>query len=167
MEYMPKILDDIVNQLPNNFTEIVTIPSTYPLAKILSKRLALRMKIPILDDLLSKSTCFDATIRANSILVQNKKSITRETEVDIRNSIKRIRRTPNVPYSSKFTPVAIRSYFDPLTINQIGHSFNSNSNVLLVDDLLASGETLIAANQLLKKLGLQSDCMAATWFGSV
>lgn len=167
MKYMPTILDNIVNILPKDFTEIVTIPSAYPLASILAKRLALRMNIPVLNDLLQKSTCFNATIRANSILLHQKLSIDRKTEVSIRNSIKKIRKTPNAPYSSKSTNTLIRKYFDPLSINKTNYLFTAKSKVLLVDDLLSSGETIVAADQLLKKIGLTSNCMAVTWFGRV
>ena len=167
LEYMPAILDEVVEKLPKDFTHIVTIPSSHQLARILAKRIALRMNIPILDGLLEKSTCFEATMRADTLLKKSPKSVPREIEVALRNTVKNVRKTAKLPYSSKFTPVHIRNHFDPLKISPRATGFTEEAKVLLIDDLLASGETLVAANHLLKCLGLKANCQAVTWFGSV
>lgn len=167
MYFMPDILDELVAQLPNNLTDIVIIPSSYPLATILARRLSRRMSLPIRDDILIKSTCFEATRRADRILKTNRRSVSREVEVDLRNTVKRLVKEAKNLYSSKDTPVSIRNYFDPLKFSPGAVKIRPESRVLLVDDLLASGGTVLAANNLLDQLGLGITCTAATWFGKV
>ncbi len=167
MHFMPNILDKIVGELPKDLTEIVTIPSAHPLATILATRLGRRMLLPVRSDLLIKSTCFEATRRADQILKSNRFSVAREVEVDLRNTVKRLLKTAKSPYSSKDVLVPIRNYFDPLKICPDHTGLSAESKVLLVDDLLASGETIVAANCLLSQLGLKARCMAVTWFGRV
>lgn len=167
MDFMPDILDKMVGELPDDLTDIVTIPSAHPLAKTLAKRLGRRLFLPVRDDLLVKATCFEATRRADKILKEDRFSVSREIEVDLRNTVKRLLKSAQAPYSSKETRVPIRSYFDPLKVCPGHMEISAESKVLLVDDLLASGETILAANSLLNQLGLKTTCTAATWFGAV
>jgi len=97
----------------------------------------------------------------------DRKAFTREEEVALRNVLKHLSRVPEEAYIAKNVRPAIRKYFEPLAMGALPQHIQNQSRILLVDDLLATGETLIAAHKLLSTAGIQGEHAGVTWFSRV
>lgn len=170
-QHMPQIISDVCTALAGNVTCIVTIPSRYPLADILAKRISVNLNIEIRGGIFRKSTFFEASRRADALLGSRvniiQAGLSRSDEQDLRNAMKAGMRQAAAPYSAKDVRTNLRGYFDPLKLVVGGVLPNAEDGVLLVDDLLATGETLSAAASLLRTQGISQVNHSVTWFSKV
>lgn len=170
-QHIPFIISDVCNAVAGNVTCIVTIPSRYPLANILAKRISTNLNIPICGRVFRKSTFFEGSRRADALLKDRlgmmQAGLSRSDEQDLRNAVKAGMRQAAAPYSSKDVKTKLRGYFDPLRLVVGGQLPHADDRVLLVDDLLATGETLSAAATLLRTQGVLRVNHSVTWFSRV
>lgn len=169
--YMPQIVSDVCIPLNGQVTCIVTIPSQYPLVEILAKRISKHLGVPVLSGVLRKSTFLQASRRAEALLGNRgalaAAGLSRRDETRLRNVMKEGMRQAAAPYSSKDVKTHLRQHFDPLRLAGGGALPSPHDRVLLVDDLLATGETLLAAAALLQARGIGHVYRAVTWFSKV
>lgn len=169
--YTPSIISNVCGSLTGNIDCIVLIPSRHPLAMMLAKRLARNLKVPVYDRLLRKSTFLEASQRVQS-LVGNKASliaagISREDEKLLRNVIKGGMLQGGAAYSAKDVRTSLRKHFDPLRLITGASLPSPDQRVLYADDLLATGETLLAADSILRSHGNHGVSRSVTWFSKV
>ncbi len=162
---MAPILDVIELELKGKIDGIVPMPSSSKLAQILATRLARRLAVPVHDKVLKKSTNYQSFQRAQAIIKQ--KAVSYHTERDLIEEIKPLRRRPGEAFSFKRTRMKLRGYFDPLQLETDAVFPREPTRLLVVDDLVASGETLIAASRLLASIGPHEIKHCVTWFSPV
>lgn len=170
-EYIPIILSKICDSLDGSVTCIVPIPSNYPLARILSKRLSRSFGVEVFDDVFRKNNFFQASRRAASLLedksLANYHGLTQNDLKKIRNYVKNGMKQGGASYSAKCIGTQFREWFDPLRSGPSISLLKSYDKVLLVDDLLASGGTLDCASNILKNRNILESNNAVTWFSGV
>lgn len=169
--YLPQILSEVCDALNGHVTCIVTIPSQHPLAGILAKRISRNLGIPVLEDVFRKSTFFQASRRANTLLSSKPAlkaaGVSLQDEKQLRNVMKRGMTQAASSYSSKDVGTRIREYFDPLRLTVGAALPSAQDQVLLVDDLMATGETLLSGADLLRAQGILHVNRSVTWFSKV
>lgn len=164
---IPTIINAVVDDLGESFDAVVPMPSSSPLSAILAKRLARASGRPLLGGMFSKSTNGVAMASVAGVLAENSRAFPKEDAVHVRNALKFLRSIEDEPYAAKNIKTQIRKYFLPLAINAIPPQLDAGTRLLLVDDLLATGETLRAAQSLLINSGIVGQHVAATWFSRV
>lgn len=164
---IPTILKAVIDDLHEGFDAVVPMPSSSPLSAILAKRLARVSGRPLVGGMFSKTTNAVAMASVAGALAENSRALPKEDAVHVRNALKFLRTVENEPYAAKNIKTQIRKYFSPLEINAIPPQLGAEARLLLVDDLLATGETLRAAQALLVNSGIAGQHVAATWFSRV
>ena len=169
--HIPWIVSELCRSLNGEVDCIVVIPSRHPLAMMLAVRLEKKLLIPLHQRLLRKATFLEASRRAQTLL-NNKQSlisagVTRDEEKSLRSVIKRGMLQGGASYSAKNVLIPLRKHFDPLRLVTGAPLPGSTERVLYVDDLLATGETLLAADSILRVHGNQAVSRSATWFSRV
>lgn len=164
-EHFPAILGQIIDQIDTNISAVVALPSRFPLADMLARRIKRNTNLTIFHDVFRKSTNDEACSRVENLLLSAPKSISHKDEKALRNTIKKLRSQPQSLFSAKDVPTKVRSYFDPLQPKTL--HLEKDHQILLVDDLLASGETFRAATELLDQEGYKRPEQAVTWFSQV
>jgi len=169
--YLPQIVSEVCDSLNGHVTCIVTIPSQHPLAGILAKRISRNLRIPVFGSVLRKNTFFQASRHAATLL--NSKpalkaaGVSQQDEKQLRNVMKKGMRQAAASYSSKDVGTKIREHFDPLRLGVGAALPSAQDRVLLVDDLMATGETLLAGAALLRAQGILNVNRSVTWFSKV
>nr|WP_255461733.1 phosphoribosyltransferase family protein [Brucella anthropi] len=164
---IPPIVRNIINEIIDDFDVIVPMPSSSNLSAILAKRLSRASGRMIFSDVFAKSTNADAMASITKILDQNPRALPKTDAIDVNNAIKRLKSVDREPFFAKTVKTRIRKYFKPIVLNAVPADFHKNTRVLLVDDLLATGETLRAAQDILCQLGIRDQHSAVTWFSKV
>ncbi|WP_156875444.1 hypothetical protein [Phaeobacter inhibens] len=169
--YIPLIISTICDALEGDVDCIVLIPSRHPLAKMLASRLGKAIGIPVHEHIFRKATFFEASTRVRALL-SNKANIigagvSPDDEKRLRRIVKVGMQQAAAPYSAKDIGTSLRQHFDPLKFRGGTSPLGTEDRVLFVDDLLATGETLLAAHDLLYVPGEQTSSRAATWFSKV
>ncbi|AUR00798.1 adenine phosphoribosyltransferase [Phaeobacter inhibens] len=159
------IAQEICAKIHGNFDCIVPVPSSFPLADCLANRLARRTGMPVYKSVFRKSKNHEAYGPIEPVFSMNPMSFDREDAKQLRNALKRMKKTPNEDYTAKYVGVGVRRHFDPLQI--ANNNIPAGQRPLLVDDLLATGETLVSAKKLLLNGGGAEPSMAVTWFSNV
>lgn len=128
----------------NRYDAIIPMPSSHPLTCIIAKRLSQRLGAPIAMQYLRKATPRDI----HQQLLDNQcshKLIPHPARQKILNAIK-IANEQKKSFSISLVATKYRKSIDPLACNdRLPTRF---SNILLVDDLFASGRTLISAKDM-------------------
>jgi len=164
---IPEIIGRIAQLLGNQLDLVASMPSSSPLAAILGRRLSRAVGRPHTSDLFTKATNAQASAQVSLAIETDRKAFTREEEVALKNVLKHLSRVPEEAYTAKNVRPAIRKYFEPLAMGALPQHIQNQSRILLVDDLLATGETLKAAHRLLSTAGLQGEHAGVTWFSRV
>jgi hypothetical protein len=166
-ENIPTIIQNVLTSIGDNFDAVVAMPSSSPLSAILAKRLSRASGRPHFCDMFSKTTNAAAMANVTYLLNQSKHPFPKRDDVDVRNALQFLSRISHELYAAKNIKTHIRKYFTPLAINAVPAQLGADSRILLVDDLLATGETLRAAHAFLVTLGMQGPHVATTWFSKV
>lgn len=133
---------------------ILPMPSSHPIAHYLARRLARATDATVIDDFFCKQTTGNiiATFDLASVKPAHKK--------DVKKQLAAYRKMPaNTLVSLKKIPNKIRCYFPPLVLNPGNTVTVDIENVLLVDDLLSTGTTLLSAKRLLRSRNLACVCL--------
>ncbi|TWD48207.1 phosphoribosyl transferase-like protein [Agrobacterium vitis] len=166
-ESIPTIIQNVIDDLEGKFEAVVAMPSSSPLSSILARRLSRASGRPVFLDVFSKSTNAAAMAAVAETLKRDPDVVSEDEVVDVRNALKLLKRIEQETYTAKNIKTRIRKYFTPLAINVVPIQLERDDRILLVDDLLSTGETLRTAHGLLVDLGMQGQHVAATWFSAL
>ena len=169
--HIPQLVADVCGPLNGHVTCIVPIVSRYPLAEILAKHISKNLGVPVFNGVFQKATFFQASRRAHALLANRPAmaaaGLSWQDEKLLRNVMKEGMQQGGAPYSAKNVKTHLRQYFDPLRLAAGATMPATQDRVLFVDDLLATGETLLAAAALLQGQGIASVDRSVTWFSKV
>lgn len=165
---IPAILDLIGPKVLHEVDVIVPMPSSSGLALMLARRLLRRMALPnsaqLRTDILIKSTNLQASARAKGLTAPNNKALPYKDANELKAILRTLHTAFAAPYAAKEVKTKFRKYFDPLQLAQGLTPIAAGTRFLLVDDLMATGETLVAATELLTAGGSCTVQHAVTWF---
>jgi hypothetical protein len=172
LEHTQSIISDICKKIDGQVDGLVAMPSGFPIANWLAKRIQREMGLPIFADVFRKSTKIEAAARAETLILaqiagvtQQIAGVTQQQKRLLRNAVKTVRKTNGNIYTAKLVSPHLRTFFDPLQWQ--GLKCPNTHRLLLVDDLLATGGTLLAAKSLLETRGWASPKHSVTWFSAV
>ncbi len=165
---IPVVLDVIGAKVLHQIDVIVPMPSSSGLAVMLARRLWRRMALQsgsqLRTDVLVKSTNLQASARAKGLTAPGNNAIAYGEANELKAIIRTLHATFAAPYAAKEVKTRFRKYFDPLQLAPNVQPFAAGTRLLLVDDLMATGETLVAATELLTAHGTCIVQHAVTWF---
>lgn len=164
---IPTLLDIIAGKIAGDVDVILPMPSSSDLANILARRLAKRGGLDFRSDVLVKASNLAASARAKSLTTPGNRTLSYKTANRLKAAIRALHASHSAPYSAKDVRTDLRQYFDPLRLAPNAPKFPAGTRLLLVDDLLATGETLMAAQNVIVATGLAAASNAVTWFGPV
>lgn len=165
--HAPTILAAISEMLAGQIDAIVPMPSSSALARILAKRLARLTGISVQEGLFVKSSNAQAMLRAKALTANGNKTLRYAQVRELKPLLRKMERNPDQPYAVKNIKTSLRGFFDPIQLAPAFAPQMASVRYLLVDDLLATGETLVAARSLITAHNLGSVDRAVTWFGPV
>ncbi|CAN7610531.1 hypothetical protein [Devosia sp. LjRoot3] len=165
--HAPTILAAISEVLAGQIDAIVPMPSSSALARILAKRLARMTGISVQEGIFLKSNNAQAMIRAQTLTTSGNKTLSYAQVQELRPLLRWMHRNADLPYAAKNIKTRLRGFFDPLQLAPGFAPQMQSARYLLVDDLLATGETLVAARSLITAHNLGSVDRAVAWFGPV
>ncbi|MFN0046274.1 MAG: phosphoribosyltransferase [Sphingorhabdus sp.] len=141
-EIAPKALDGVQYDL------VVPLPSTSLVTNILAKR------VSRLNGGCSTVECLDK-VNIGQVLATapNVNQVANRYRTEFRSQLHSMQvANPNDFFEMKHVPIALRSYFIPVIANHIAGQI-ANKKILLVDDILGSGTSLLSAARGLKQFG--------------
>lgn len=150
----------IIKALPvNGYDLVVSMPSGHTISSIFATRLAKHFSCALSHNVFQKITPADALVILQGLQIQTNEKIA------IRGRIKRQVKRGQASFALKDVPVPFRHYFEPLIMQTapVG-AFNK---ILLADDLLATGTTLLNAQSLMSNIFPTAQIDAACLFSGV
>ncbi|MEP1444740.1 MAG: phosphoribosyltransferase [Paraglaciecola sp.] len=152
-----KPLVDSLNQIVDKFfvqqcalgityNEVITMPSSHKISLILGKRIATKFNASLNHGLFLKTT--NAQVRQQ--IFGNFTAIPHGARTNIIDAVSKAE-LENREFSLSDVKTEYRNYVSPLTMNSTFN--NTQSSILLVDDLFATGKTLVTAKDLLLSHG--------------
>jgi len=155
MLHFDAIIEDMIDQ-SGDFDAVIPMPSGHGISRTFAKRLSQRYRCPLISGAFSKISMQDA---------RNQLAAANLSYAERKQLAVRIGRG-NGQFSVKDIPTEFRSLFKAVTIMPAvlpGHY----QSFLLVDDLLASGSTLVEAGRQLRAIVPTADIAAACLFSAV
>lgn len=155
------ILDDITNRDTEGYDVVISMPSSHPLSAMIATRFARKFSAPHLGNIFRKITVEEALnmLDRADINVADHKRLAFRIGKQLQSA------GFNGAFSLKDIPVGFRHIFTPLKISPGALTINP-SRILLVDDLLATGTTMITAAELLRQANPHASVCGACLFGS-
>ncbi|CAB0151377.1 Adenine phosphoribosyltransferase [Pseudidiomarina piscicola] len=140
------ILDKIMERVPCG--GLVTVPSSYPVAEILARRISRKNGAEIFNSIFKKATVGEVIAGFDQAAVK------RQHRAEVKSQLATFAKLdPNELVTLKEMRNKIRPYFNPLSLNTDLLECLPAENLLLVDDLLSTGTTISNAAKLLKASG--------------
>lgn len=121
------------------FDAVLPMPSSHKIASILAKRAGMALVAPVIDGLFHKATSEEIRHAVDN------SDIPHAAKVNILNAVTKAVET-DAAFSLSEVATRFRQYISPVTLVAPAVPYRS---ILLVDDLFASGQTLIAAKNAL------------------
>lgn len=151
---------EILKVLPvNGYDLVVSMPSSHAISRIFASRLAKNFSCALDFNVFNKITPSDA------LLILKEAQIPTNEKTAIRGRIKRQVNSGQPLFALKDVPARFRHHFEPL-IMQTAPSGAFNK-ILLADDLLATGTTLLNAQRLIANIFPNAQIDAACLFSGV
>ncbi|ENU0858525.1 phosphoribosyltransferase [Citrobacter amalonaticus] len=152
------VLDKLKNNKKFKGDVILTLPSSSKVVQYFAKRVGRTLSLNVQYDAFVKCTNGEVFDNFNHNIVR------KQDENDVRGALYTLnKKNPDLPFQIKNIENSIRSYFQPFKLNQ-NNNYNQY-NIILIDDILSTGSSLLCAEQLLKNK-CQS-IMALTLLGSL
>lgn len=153
-------LNIIIKKIPINYDIIIPMPSKYNISSILGKRFEKINQSSQTINVFSKKTLISLENEVKSLLIdkRDKKIILDRISLQKDNN--------DITISLKDIPINLRQYLNPLRINENITNL-SNKKILLIDDLLATGTTLLNAKKMLENDFMNIEIHSATLFSSI
>lgn len=157
------ILNRVAEYEPDGYQLVISMPSAHNISHIVGKRFALKFGAQHITNLLRKITVEEAfrLLDRADISIEDTRSI----EFRIKTQAKEVGFNGN--FSLKGIPPNMREILPPLTLNVIPKLNFRPTRILLVDDLMASGTTLITAANIIAQEYPAAVIHAACLFSSV
>ena len=133
---------------PNGYDLVISMPSSHNISRIIGKRLAKTFTAHHSSDFLRKLTIDEAY----NLLDRADISVEDHKALSFRLRKQRQENGFGGYFSLKGIPVPFRSEFPPLCLNNVGSVQGQPQRILLVDDLLATGTTLLTAHNLVQQM---------------
>lgn len=141
------ILDKIVERVPCSC--LITIPSSYPVAEILARRISRKKGVQIFSNVFRKATVGEVLAGFDPTQVK------KQHEAEVKSQLSTFAKLdPNELLTLKEMRNKIRPYFNPLSLNSDLLGQLPTEDLLLIDDLLSTGTTISNAAKLLTANGL-------------
>ena len=139
--HFDSILNDMTNKT-QKYDAIIVMPSSHAISKIYAARLARKYQCVLLDNIFQKITVTDAQnlLKQTGLSSSDKRSISSKLKKQAANG--------QSNFSLKDIPTKFRSHFPPLTMST-GQIISNYQKILLADDLLATGTTLLTGKNLI------------------
>lgn len=155
------ILDDIANRDTDGYDAVISMPSSHPLSAMVATRFARKFSAPHLENVFRKITVEEALTMLDraDIDVADHKRLAFRIGKQLQSA------GFHGAFSLKDIPVVFRHVFTPLKINAGALSLTT-LRVLLVDDLLATGTTMVTAAELIRQTIPRASICGACLFGS-
>lgn len=159
LEHFDGILDDI-SALSAGYDLVVSMPSNHNISHILGRRLARKFSCSHLQKVFDKISVADA----KNLL--EKANLERETRQSLAFRLKN--NGGHKDFSLKCIPTDYRHLFPPITQNpRFPLPGSDYKKIMLADDLLSTGTTLLEARRLLKLVFPAAEVDATCLFGAV
>lgn len=146
------ILNKIRQRIPEKPFALFAMPSSSNVSCILARRISRLFGITMHTHCVIKRTARDVLAYYDTTspdIADSHKKMVFRVLAELRKS------APNTVFSMKHVPNKIRHYFPPWKLNpDFNYTIDNNSVVILVDDLLSTGTTLISASSELRNAGL-------------
>lgn len=140
---------EILRAFPVGYDLIIPMPSRYSIVDIVANRFSRHFECPVEENCLEKVSARSAlqSLNAMPICRADKKSLEHRLKAQLSKG--------DGSLSLKEIPVHFRNFFNPVAITKALQG--DFGKILLVDDLLATGTTLVSARNL-----IQAKCPKAT-----
>lgn len=146
------ILNKIKQRIPERPCTLFAMPSSSNVSYILTRRISRLFGITMHTHGVIKRTARDVLEyydTTSPYIADSHKRMVFRVLAELRKS------APNTAFSMKHVPNKVRHYFPPWQLNpDFNYTMVNNSTVILVDDLLSTGTTLISASAELRNAGL-------------
>ncbi|MDQ2045100.1 phosphoribosyltransferase [Pseudoalteromonas sp. 20-92] len=128
---------------------VLGVPSSHQIVSHFGNRVARQIRAVYIDDYFSKQTVGDvlSTFSLTSVNDKHKKAVKK-----VLSTYKKL--DANEEVSLKKIENKIRHYFEPVKINPSYSGVNIDGNILIVDDLLSTGTTLLSSARILSSRGI-------------
>lgn len=133
--------------IDKNYDLILIPPSKHKIAHFLAKRIKKKLKIKYCKDFFRKATAKEVIEDIDLTLIKNKVH-----KRDVKRVLSTLEKLDAKEFTMKEVPNKLRIYFDPLRINLIDYDLSSYNEILIVDDLLSTGNTIIKASEKIIKI---------------
>lgn len=133
---------------------ILPMPSSHPIANYLANRISRLTGATVINDYFLKQTTSGILNNFNHNHVEDKH------KSEVLKQLASYQKLPaNSQISLKKIPNKIRFYFPPLVLNPKYIAHTVTGSVLLVDDLLSTGTTLVSAKSLINSDNVKGICL--------
>ena len=136
-------LSQVIDKL-GTIDYIIIIPSSTKVPYYVARRIAVKTGAQLVEGVFVKQS-------VNSFLEFDLKNAPKKDQSEIKRQLSTWKKIPNEKISLKSVKPKIRKYFPPLALNSQFDVSLLQGNCILVDDLFASGSTLVSARDELQK----------------
>ncbi|MEB2026095.1 hypothetical protein ACD588_15670 [Xanthomonas campestris pv. campestris] len=149
-KFIPDMSNSITNLVPHLTVDaIMAVPSSHGIANIVARRISKATGLPLLPCGFLKKK--NSLVVSELIYRQKNVPLRKREQVAIGEIISLLQKNPGQDFSMKDVKVRDRAHVEPIQWNTT-IPFPSGS-LLLVDDLLATGQSLAVMSRLLLQLG--------------
>lgn len=134
-------IDKVVNQL-GKVDAIVVPPSSSKIAWYVGRSIQIRTQAALYSNVFRKK-------KVSSYLNLQLSQVAKKHQADVKKQLSTWKKIPNAEISLKKIPKKIRHYFPPLELLPTFNISHLKGNIIVVDDLFASGTTLTCAQSVL------------------
>ena len=146
---------------PEGDEVLVPAPSSHPLVSYMTRILSAELKLQVADSLLCKSSVQSVVADLNAAI---EVATSYQVRKDLRNTVHKLQRQE--VFALKEVPTTYRELIRPFEVG-VGKLPDGQRRVVLVDDLVASGTSLIGAMRVLKDHYPKAEFRAITLFSNV
>lgn len=141
---MNTIIDKIC--LNKNYDLLIVPPSNHKIASFLAKKIARKCTWNYSPVFFRKATAYEVIEEVHLSSIRN------DHQKEVKKVLATLKNLGDTPFTMKEVPNNIRKYFNPLKIASDPCELEGIHNVLIVDDLLSTGSTIVKASELIRSI---------------